>query len=73
MLAACEPENCLLLLKEIYLKARELSVRSKRLGQVDIQYQRIVERLVCEEFAVALHTTPDLMKNRLSAAMEIKQ
>lgn len=72
-LASCELKSCLLLLKEIYLKEHELSARSKKLGQVDAQYLKIVERLVCEEFAVALYTTPDSMKSRLYAAMEIAQ
>lgn len=73
VLVSCEPKNCLLLLKEIYLKERELLTRSKKLGQVDSKYLKVVERLVCEEFAVALDTTPDSMKSRLYEAMQIKQ
>lgn len=73
VLASCEPQNCLLLLKEIYLKERELFAHSKKLGQVDSKYLKVVERLVCEEFAVALDTTPDSMKSRLYEAMQIKQ
>lgn len=73
ILASCEPENCLLLLKEIYLKERELLTRSKKLGQVDSKYLKVVERMVCEEFAVALDTTPDSIKSRLYEAMQIKQ
>lgn len=73
VLASCEPKNCLLLLKEIYLKERELFTHSKKLGQVDGKYLKMVERLVCEEFAVALDTTPDTMKSRLYEAMQIKQ
>lgn len=68
-LASCQPENCLLLIKEIYLKGRELHARKKSLGQVDDRYLKIAERLVCEEFAVALKTEPDSIKERLYAAL----
>lgn len=44
----------------------------KKLGHVDARYQKLAERLVCEEFAAALDTTPDSMKGRLYAAMEEK-
>lgn len=70
ILASCQPENCLRLLKEIYLKEKELAVHKKKLGQVDIRYLKIAERLVCEEFAVALGTEPDSIKKRLYAAMK---
>ena len=70
VLASCQPENCLLLLKEIYLKGKELTARNKKLGQVDSRYLKIAERLVCEEFAVALQTAPDSIRKRLYAAMD---
>ena len=66
LLASCELTDCLLLIKEIYLKQKEL----KKLGQVDARYLKIAERLVCEEFAVALGTGPDSVKRRLYAAMD---
>lgn len=69
VLASCQPENCLLLLKEIYLKEKKLTAEKKKLGQVDSRYLKIAERLVCEEFAVALQTRPDAIKKRLSAAI----
>lgn len=69
-LASCEPESCLLLIKEIYLKKKELAAHKKKLGQVDSQYLKIAERLVCEEFAVALNTGPESIKRRVYAAME---
>lgn len=70
VLASCQPENCLLLLKEIYLKGKELTAHNKKLSQVDSRYLKIAERLVCEEFAVALRTGPDSIKKRLYAAMD---
>ena len=70
MLSSCELKDCLLLLKEIHSKEKTLAARSKKLGQVDAKYLKVVERLVCEEFAAALDTTPDQMKGRLYEAME---
>ena len=70
MLAACELKDCLLLIKEVYCKQKELAGRHKNLGQVDARYLKIAERLVCEEFAAALHTMPELIRERLYAAME---
>ncbi len=72
LLATCRLEDSLVLLKELHCKQKELAARSKKLGQVDIRYQKLVERLVCEEFAAALGATPDSMKGRLYAAMEQK-
>ena len=69
VLASGQPEDCLLLIKEIYLKEKELTAHNKKLGQVDARYLKIAERLVCEEFAVALKTGSDSIKKRLYAAM----
>lgn len=69
VLASCQPESCLLLIKEIYQKERELTAHNKKLGQVDSRYLKIAERLVCEEFAVALQTGPDSIKKRLYASI----
>lgn len=69
-LASCDPESCLMLIKEVYLKEKELAAHKKKLGQVDSRYLKIAERLVCEEFAVALNTGPDSIKRRVYAAME---
>lgn len=69
-LASCEPESCLLVIKEIYLKEKELAAHNKKLGQVDSRYLKIAERLVCEEFAVALDTGPEFIRRRVYAAME---
>lgn len=70
MLASCRLEDCLLLIREVRTKQRELSARGKRLGQTDSRYLKIAERLICEEFAAVLHTAPDLIEERLYAAMD---
>lgn len=69
LLSSCRLEDCLLLIKEVYTKERELAGHRKKLGQVDTRYLKIAERLVCEELAAVLHTTPEHMKNQLYAAM----
>ena len=69
MLASCNPENILLLIKEIYLKEKELAAHHKKLGQADSRYLKVAERLVCEEFAMALQTTPESIKKRLHKGM----
>lgn len=72
MLASCKLEDCLLLIKEVYIKQKDLASRSKKLGQIDQQYRKLAERLVCEEFALVLDTTPELIKKRLYTAMRCK-
>ena len=73
MLASCDLKDCLLLLKEIYCKRKDLAAHGKKLGQVDVRYLKLAERLVCEELAAALDTTPELMKGRVYEAMECAQ
>lgn len=64
-----DPESLLLLIKEIYFKEKGLTAHRKKLGQVDSRYLKVAERLVCEEFAVALQTSPESIKKRLYARM----
>lgn len=72
MLASHKVEDCLLLIKEIHIRQRELVRQKKRLGQMDTQYLKLAEKLICEEFAVVLDTTPDLIRKRLYAGTEQK-
>nr|WP_325185409.1 hypothetical protein [uncultured Oscillibacter sp.] len=72
MLASRKVEDCLLLIKEIHVRQREMAQQKKQLGQVDIRYLKLAEKLICEEFAVALNTAPDLIRERLYAAAECK-
>lgn len=69
MLASHKIDDCLLLIKEIYAKQEEMTRQKKRPGQVDIQYLKLTEKLICEEFAVVLNTTPDLIRERLYTTM----
>lgn len=69
MLASHKVEDCLLLIKEIHVRQRELARQKKRLGQMDTQYLKLAEKLICEEFAVALDTTPELIRERLYTAL----
>ena len=63
---------CQLMEDECYvpMKEKELAAHKKKLGQVDSRYLKIAERLVCEEFAVALNTGPESIRRRVYAAME---
>ena len=72
MLASHKVEDCLLLIKEIHVRQKEMSQQKKRLGQVDTQYLKLAEKMICEEFAVVLDTTPDLIRERLYAVTERK-
>lgn len=70
MLASHKVEDCLLLIKEVCVKQKEIARQKKRLGQADVQYLKLAEKLICEEFAVALDTTPELIQERLYAVMQ---
>lgn len=47
----------------------ELARQKERPRQADTQYLKPTEELICEEFAVVLNTTPDLVQERLHAVM----
>ena len=66
MLASHKIEDCLLLIKEIRVRQRGIA-RQKKMGQVDTQYLKLAEELICEEFAVVLDATPDVIRERLYA------
>lgn len=72
LLSSCKLEDCLLLVKELYIKQKDLASRNKKLGQIDMQYLKIAERLVCEEFSVVLHSTPEEIRKRLYAGARSK-
>lgn len=72
MLASHKVEDCLLLIKEIHSRQRELVRQRKHLGQMDTQYLKLAEKLICEEFAVVLNTTPELIRERLYAVTKRK-
>ena len=67
MLASHKIEDCLLLIKEIHTRQREIARQKKQPGLANTQYLKLAEKLICEEFAVALDTTPDLIRERLYA------
>lgn len=72
MLASHKVEDRLLLIKEIHARQREMARQKKRLRQVDAQYLKLAEKMICEEFAVVLDTTPDLIRERLHTDTERK-
>ena len=72
MLASHRVEDCLLLIREIHIKQGEMVQQKKQLGQMDAQYLKLAEKLISEEFAVVLDTTPDLIRERLYAVTGCK-
>lgn len=68
-LSSCEIMDCLMVVKEINRKQRELAERNKRLSQVDVRYLKIAERLACEELAAALDDRPETIRERLYETM----
>lgn len=70
LLSTGQPENLLLLLKEIWEKEKRLAGGKQKLCQADLKYRKLAEKLVCEEFAAALHTDPEQIKERLYQTME---
>ena len=72
LISTGDPENALLVIKEIWEKEKSLKKEKRKLTQADVKYRRIAEKLVCEEFAAALHTQPEAVKDRLYQAMEPK-
>ena len=72
LLSTGDPENSLLVIKEIWEKEKGLTGTGgkRKLNQADVKYRRLAEKLVCEEFAAALNTEPETMKERLYRAIE---
>lgn len=69
LLDTCQVLDSLVLLKELDGRRRELAGRKKKLGQLEERYLKTAEKLVCEEFAAVLRTTPEQIKEQLYAAM----
>lgn len=59
ILASADVLKYLSLLKEVALKEKS---GAKKLSEIDIRFRNKTERLVCEEFAVALGQTPSEVK-----------
>lgn len=70
MFATHDLTEYLKLFKELYQKEKICEKAGKKRGQVDSRYQDKVERLLSEEFAVALHITPDAAKRKLYEAVD---
>ena len=70
LLSNCDANSHLQLLKELRQKERTAAEKGKKLGITERQFQKKAERLVSEEFAVALHESPEDSAKRLSMALE---
>ena len=56
------------LFKEISCKERQRKNSGKKLNLMDKDYYATAEKLLSEEFALALQTTPDAMREQLHTA-----
>lgn len=63
----CVPDY-LRLFKEISCKERQRKNSGKKLNLMDKDYYATAEKLLSEEFALALQTTPDAMREQLHTA-----
>lgn len=63
----CVPDY-LQLFKEISCKERQQKNSGKKLNLMDKDYYATDEKLLSEEFALALQTTPDAMREQLHTA-----
>lgn len=67
MLVTYRPEVLLALMKEGYVKKTEAEAQRKKPGQIDLQYLKSAEELVCAELAVALNSTVETIKGYLES------
>ena len=65
LLSSDDLNKRLLLLKEVNMKDKAERARGKKLASTDEQYKQKIERLLSEEFAIALNETPERSKERL--------
>ena len=70
MLATHDLTEYLKLFKELYQREKMYEKTGKKQGQADLRYQDKVEKLLSEEFAIALHITPDEAKEKLYKAID---
>lgn len=70
MLATHDLTEYLRLYKELYQREKICEKAGKKPGQVDVRYQDKVEKLLSEEFAIALHITPGEAKRKLYEAVD---
>lgn len=67
MLVTYRPEVLLALMKEGYVKKTEAEEQRKKPGQIDLQYLKSAEELVCAELTVALNSTVETIKGYLES------
>lgn len=65
-----DPEAYLSLMKEIYLKQRQATAHHRKLGMIDQRFLAFTEQIVCSEFAIALQTDPEEIRNQIHEQMK---
>ena len=69
MLSSCDIREELKLFRELYRKEQGTGEGRKRLTQADVTYYKLVERLLCDEFSLALGETWERVMERLYDAV----
>lgn len=69
MLSSCDIREELKLFRELYRKEQGTGEGRKRLTQADVTYYKRVERLLCDEFSLALGETWERVMERLYDAV----
>ena len=69
MLSSCDIREELKLFRELYRKEQGTGESRKRLTQADVTYYKRVERLLCDEFSLALGETWERVMERLYDAV----
>ena len=65
-----DPGVYLSLMKEVYIKRLRANRLHKKLSNIDQRYLAFAEKIVCTEFAVALHTSPETIREQINTSMQ---
>lgn len=65
LIAQQDISGYLRLFKEVCYKEKLAKNSGKKLGQVDLHFYKLAERILSEEFSIVLQETPDCSKKRL--------
>lgn len=64
-----DPGVYLTLIKEVYIKRQRANQLHKKLSNIDQRYLAFAEKIVCSEFAIALHTSPETIREQIDGMM----
>ncbi len=65
-----DPGVYLALIKEVYIKRQRANQLHKKLSNIDQRYLTFAQKIVCAEFAVALGTSPEQIKEQIDLSLQ---